>query len=189
LPINSGNDDPTKQAAPEGVEGNASHRSVTMLRGAPVEVNTQRVMQVVSALIVATLAVLTVTFFLSGMHRNSDVSNLQQHGVSVAVTVTTCDGELGGSGSTLADYRCEGTFILSGQRYRDTIPGHVFRATGTTVTLVTTKNNPGLLATTFEVRNEKSSSSIFILPSILLLVLIGFVAVVAHSRSRRRALT
>jgi hypothetical protein len=160
-----------------------------MLRGAPVEVNAQRVMQIVSALIVATLAVLTITFFLSGVHRNSDVSNLQRHGVSVAVSVTTCNGELGGSGSTLADYRCDGTFILSGQRYHDTIPGHVFRATGSEVTLVTAKNNPGLLATTLEVQNERSSSSVFILPSIFLLVLIGVVAVAARSRSRRRAIT
>jgi hypothetical protein len=157
-----------------------------MLRGAPVEVNTQKVTQFVSALIVATLTVLTVTFFLSGVHRNADVVNLQRHGVSVAVTVTTCNGELGGSGSTLAQYRCEGTFFLSGHRHHDTIPGHSFRATGSTVTFVTAKNSPGLLATTFEVKSEKTTLNVFILPSILLVALIGFVAVVARSRSRRK---
>jgi hypothetical protein len=186
LPISSRSDDSTARAALDDVNDNASHQSVAMLRGAPVEVNTQRVMQMVSALIVATLAVTTVTFFLSGVHRNSDVSNLQQHGVSVTVTVTTCVGELGGSGSTLADYRCEGTFILGGQRRRDIIPGHIFRATGSTVTLVTATNNLGLLATTTQVMNEKSSSAVFILPTTFLAVLIAFVAVVARSRSRWR---
>jgi hypothetical protein len=158
---------------------------VAMLRGAPVDVNTQRVLQIVSALVVAALAVLTVTFFVSGVHRNSDISNLQQHGVTVTVTVTTCSGELGGSGSTLADYRCEGTFILDGQRHHDTIPGHAFRASGSRGSFVTAKNSPGLLATSSEVRNEKTSSSVFVLPSIFLIALIGSIALIARRNTRR----
>jgi hypothetical protein len=156
-----------------------------MLRGAPVEVDTRRVAQIVIALIVATLAILSVTFFLSGVHRNSNVSNLQQHGVSVSVTTTTCTGELGGSGSNLVDYRCEGTFVLNGQRFHDTIPGRAFRATGSKATFVTAKNSPGLLATSLEVRREDASWSVFIPPFVILVVLSAFVTVVVRRRTRR----
>jgi hypothetical protein len=156
-----------------------------MLRGAPVEVNTRQVIRILIALIVVTLAVLSVTFFLSGLHRNSDVTSLQQHGVSVSVKVTTCTGELGGSGSNLADYRCVGTFILNGQRFRDTIPGNVFRATDSRAEFVTAKNNPGLLATSLQVRTEHASWSVFILPFVLLVVLKAFLTVVARRPKRR----
>lgn len=150
-----------------------------------MEVNTQRVLQTVFALIIATLAVLTVALFLSGVHRNSDISSLQEHGVAVTVTVTTCLGELGGSGSTLADYRCEGTFVLNGQRHHDTIPGHIFRATGSTARFVTASNSPDLLATSSQVTNERTSSSVFVLPSIFLVALIGSITVVARRKSQR----
>jgi hypothetical protein len=160
-----------------------------MLRGAPVEVDTRRVVQIVTALIVATLAVLSVTFFVSGLHRNANVSSLHDHGMLVSVTTTTCTGELGGSGSNLADYRCEGTFVLDGQRFHDTIPGHAFRATGSTNFFVTAKNNPSLLATSLEVRSENASWRVFLLPFVLLVVLIAFVAVVARRRTRRSQVT
>ncbi len=156
-----------------------------MLRGARVEVDTRQVTRIIVALIALTLAVLSVTFFVSGVHRNADVSNLQQHGVTVSVTVTTCTGDLGGSGSNAADYRCVGSFILNGQRFHDTIPGHADRATGSRATFITAKNNPGLLATPLEVRSEDASWSVFILPVIFLVVLIAFVTVVARRRSRR----
>jgi len=171
--------------APGDVAGNGEHQSVATLRGAPVEVNTRQVIRIVTALIVVTLAVLSVTFFLSGLHRNTDVANLRLHGVSVSVTVTTCTGELGGSGSNLADYRCVGTFILNGQRFHDTILGQVFRATGSKAEFVTAKNSPGLLATSREVRSEDASWSVFIVPFVLLVVLIAFVSVVVRRRTRR----
>jgi hypothetical protein len=153
-----------------------------MLRGAPVEVDVQRVTQIVSVLIIATLTVLTVAFFLSGLHRNSDVSNLQRHGVVVAVTTTTCTGELGGSGSTLADYRCEGTFTLNGHRVHDTIPGHAFRATGSKADFVTSTEDPSLLATSRQVKIEHTTWSVYIVPFVLLVVLLACVGIVARRR-------
>jgi hypothetical protein len=162
-----------------------ARQSVAMLRGAPVEVDTRQVTRIVSALIVLTLAILSVTFFVSGVHRNSDISNLQKHGVLVSVTTTTCTGELGGSGSNLADYRCEGTFVLNGQRFHDTIPGHALRATGSKATFVAATNNPGFLAASRDVKSERTSWSVFILPFALLVVLIAFVAVLTRRRARR----
>jgi hypothetical protein len=150
-----------------------------------VEVNTRLVTQIVAALIVVTLAVLSVTFFVSGVHHNANISNLQKHGVLVSVTTSTCTGELGGSGSNLADYRCVGTFILRGQRFHDTIPGKALRSTGSTATFVTATNNPGLLATSLQVRSEGASWSVFILPCVLLFILIAFVVVVSRRRTHR----
>jgi hypothetical protein len=185
LPIKSHSGDSTAPDELGDVKGDDGHRAVAVLRGAPVEVDTRQVVRILIALIVATLAVLSVTFFLSGLHRNSDVSNLQQHGVSVSVTVTTCAGELGGSGSNLADYRCVGTFILDGQRFHDTIPGHVFRATGSKAEFVTAKNDPGLLATSLQVRTERTTWSVFVLPFLLLVILIAFLTEVVRRRTRR----
>jgi hypothetical protein len=180
LPINSRDDDPN---APDGVGDSGAHHSVAMLRGAPVEVNTRKVTQFVSALLIIALATLSVTFFVSGAHRNEDVSNLQRHGTLVSVTTTTCTGELGGSGSNLADYRCEGTFTLNGRHFEDTIPGHTLRTTGSTAMFVVAKNNPGLLATSHDVRSEKSSWTVYILPFVLLVVLIALVTFLASRRA------
>jgi uncharacterized membrane protein len=157
-----------------------------MLRGAPVEVNARRVVQIVSVLMAVTLAALSITFFLSGMHRNTAASNLRLHGVTVSVTTTTCVGELGGSGSNLADYRCQGTFLLNGHRFDTTIPGHQFRATGSAATFITAKNSPGFLATPRDVNRERASWHVYVLPFVLLVFLIVFVSILARRRRKER---
>jgi hypothetical protein len=184
LPINSQSSDSTAHEINE-VASHGAEQSVAMLRGAPVEVNTQRVVQFVVVLVALTLAVLSVTFFVSGVHRNSNITNLQHHGVSVSVTVLSCTGELGGSGSNVADFICEGTFTLNGKRYNDTIPGQSFLASGTKATFITAKNSPGLLATSSEVKSESSSWTVFILPLALFAALVALVILVARHRSRR----
>lgn len=155
---------------------------MTVLRGASVDVNSQKVLRFVFVLVALALAVLSASFFVSGLHRNANISDLQRHGVRVSVTITTCTGELGGSGSNLADFRCEGTFTLHGQRFHDTVPGSGFRATGSTVFFITARNSPSLLATMRTVRDERSSWSVFILPFILLALLIASVTIVARRR-------
>jgi hypothetical protein len=147
------------------------------------------VIQFLIILFLTAWAALAVTLFVAGIHTNAQISDLQQHGVPVEVTVVTCSGQLGGSGSTAAAYICKGRFVLGGQRFNDTIPGVDFRAPGTTIQLVTAKDNPGLIATSHQVRSEHTSMKQFILPTVLLVGLITLVGVVVVRRRRllRRA--
>jgi hypothetical protein len=186
LPIESRGGDSTAQV-PDAISDARASESVAVLRGATVDVNTQRVVHFVLALLAVALASLSFTFFVSGLHHNTNITNLQRHGVTVSVTVSTCDGELGGSGSNLADYRCVGTFTLKGHLYNSTIPGHELRAVGSTSTFLTPSNSPGLLATLREVKGEKASWSVFILPSAFLLATLATVAVLARRHSRSSA--
>jgi hypothetical protein len=158
--------------------------SVAPLRGAAVAVDAQRVMQFLLILFLTAWAALAVTLFVAEVHTNAQISDLQQHGVPVEVTVGTCSGQLGGSGSTAAAYICKGRFSLGGQRYNDTIPGVDFRAPGTTIQLVTAKDNPGLIATSRQVRSERDSMRRFILPTALLVGLMTLVAEVVVRRGR-----
>jgi hypothetical protein len=138
---------------------------------------------------VMALAVIAATLFVAGATKNAEISNLRQHGVRVEATVQTCTGQLAGSGSNAAAYRCTGTFVLDGQRVRITIPGGALRTPGTKVLLVSTVNDPGLVATVDRVNSERTSMGVFVVPSILLLALIVLIAVVIVRRRRATSVT
>ena len=69
----------------------------------------------------AALAVLAVAFTVAGVHHNSQIDRLRTQGVVVSVTVTGCQGQLGGSGSNVAGYSCRGTFTLDGRSHTVTV--------------------------------------------------------------------
>jgi hypothetical protein len=134
---------------------------------------------------VVTLAVLVVVLFLAGFQKNSQISRLRAHGVPVEVSVSSCQGLLGGSGSNAAGYACRGTFTLDGRRYSDNIPGNVQRLPGSTVRAVTVRDDPALIDTATALAHEHPSGKVFILPTVLLVVLVVLLAAIA---SRRRHL-
>jgi len=152
-----------------------------------VEVDSRRATRIVIAVLLGALAVVVVILFVAGVNKNGETTNLQRHGVLVEVTVHGCSVQLGGSGSNAAGYRCTGSFVLSGDRYVDTLPGSVLRATGSTVQLVTTKSDPGLVATMQQVQSDQTSWKIFILPSALLVVLLVTIALIAARRRHDHA--
>jgi hypothetical protein len=161
---------------------------VGTLRGAGVEVDARRVGRVVVIASLVALAVLVVVLFAAGADKNAQITRLRQHGVRVEVTVSGCLGLLGGSGSNAAGYACNGTFTLDGHRYSDAIPGNTLYRPGTTVRAVTDPSDPGLLSTAAVVANEHPSSTVFILPACLLLVLALLVgAVLRRWRRTSRA--
>ena len=126
-----------------------------------------------------------VILFVAGANKNGEITKLKNEGVVVTVTVRECTGQLGGSGSNAAAYRCVGTFTLGGRWHSDTIPGGTFRPSGSTVRLVTTKGDPGLIATVEQVQSEHTSWRVFALPSMLLVGLIAVVAIVAVRRRQK----
>lgn len=179
LPIKTGHQRSAINTTINDRGSDTSLPSVSSLRGAVVLVDARRATRFFISAILVVLTVLDVAFFVATVHSNAQITDLQHHGVSVVVTVTTCSGQLGGSGSNSAGYRCGGTFELGDHRYNVTIPEATFRATGTTVQLVAAKNNPELVATPEHVRSARASFNAFFLSALLFtgLVAIGFVIV------------
>jgi hypothetical protein len=161
----------------------------TTLRGAGVDVDVRRVGRVFVALCLVALAVLAVVLFVVGVHKNSQINRLRQHGVAVQVTVSGCLGLLGGSGSNAAGYACRGTFTLGGHRYNESIPGNSLRRPGSKVRAVAVSGDPPLLSTARAVATERASANVFIVPTILLVVLVLLLGVLVLRQRKRRQTT
>jgi len=176
---------PQGSDAPGGGIGDDDER-LAPLRGAGVDVDTRRAAQAVIAVSLAGLAVLTVVLFVAGFQKNAQQSSLAARGVPVTVTVTSCLAEMGGSGSNQAGYACTGTYTVDGRRYTESIPGNDLHTAGSTVRGVTVPGDPALLSTPDIVRAQHASWTVFIAPTALLVVLVGF-AVLLLARRRSAA--
>ncbi len=159
---------------------------VATLRGAGVgTVNARRLGTIVVGLCLLVVAVLAIAFFVAGLHKNDQTSQLRQHGVPVTITVTGCVGQLGGSGSNAAGYTCQGIYMLDGHQYTEPVPGNTLHPPGSTLAGIAVPGDPALVTTTAVLATEHPSNGVFILPAVLLAVLvIGIVGLVVW---RRRA--
>ncbi len=139
----------------------------------------------VLGIVLATLAVLAVAFTVIGIHNNRQIDQLRNQGVPVAVTVTSCQGLLGGSGSNAAGYTCRGAYELDGHRYNEVLPGTALHAPGTVVRAVAVPSDPTLVSPVSVVDAEHASASVFILPAVLLVVLVALLVVLVLRRRAR----
>jgi hypothetical protein len=161
---------------------------VSTLRGPSVgQVNVRRIGQLVAGLSVVTLVVLIVVFVLAGVHRNSQLSNLHQHGVTVDMKVSGCLTQIGGTGSNAAGYRCQGTFTVGGHRYTEVIPGMTRYSAGQILRVVVVPGDPALLSPVHALAEEHTSSSVFILPVVLFVVLVLLLSGLVLERRHRAA--
>jgi hypothetical protein len=160
--------DPTPQRLFEIVDL-APPGPVSMLRGARIEIDGARVGRVLVAAVLAVLAAFAAVFFVVGAHKNAQITELRSHGVPVELTVTKCQGLMGGSGSNLVGYTCTGTFGLDGRSFDEPIPGSTDYAPGTRLAVVTASNGSGLFAPVGVLTGERSSWKVFILPVALTL--------------------
>jgi hypothetical protein len=117
---------------------------------------------------VVALTVLVVILFAAGIHKNTQITQLHDNGVPVAIRVSGCMGLLGGSGSNAAGYTCRGSFTMDGRRYNEPIPGNTLHPPGTVLRGVAVPGDPALVTTTGALATEHSSGNVFILPAILL---------------------
>jgi hypothetical protein len=152
-------------------------------------INSKKVAQVVVALAMLTLAILSIAFYVAGAHKNSQINTLQQHGQTMSVKVSGCEGLLGGSGSNQAGFSCSVAFTQSGHHYVESFPGTSFRRPGTVVQAVIAPNDPALLDTPADVRAEHASENVFILPTVLLAVflLCGGLVLIQRKLGRQQA--
>ena len=158
---------------------------VSRLRGASAAVDPRRAARVAVGLVLATLLGLTIVFALVGQHKNEQIDELQNHGVPVTYTVTTCQELLGGSGSNGAGFNCTGTYRLDGHRYAEPLPGTADHAPGATVSAVAVPSDPTLLSTAAIVRSEHASANVYVLPAVFFVLFLLVLAAVALSRRRR----
>jgi hypothetical protein len=156
------------------------------LRGATVAVDHGRLVRLLTVMVLVALALGAVASLAYGVHGNAQRSDLRSHGVPVTVTVTSCLGELGGSGSNPVDYVCRGSYDLAGQRYSSPVPGTTAYAPGTQLHAVAVPGALALASSTGAVLIPDPSWHVYVLPAVLAG---GFVAiaVLARRAGRRRA--
>ena len=162
---------------------------IGQLRGAGVSVDARRVGQVAIAIVLVTLAVMTIVFTIVGIHTNQQDDRLHHDGVPVSFTVTGCLGLLGGSGSNAAGYSCRGTYTLDGKHYSGLqLPGDSFHRPGSTVAAIAVPGDPALVSPASIVATEHSSAGAFVLPVVLAAILLLLVALLLLLRRRRQAI-
>ena len=161
---------------------NTSLDPVSTLRGARIEVDSRRATQVVVGVCLVATVVLAIVLFVVGVHKNTQISELRNHGVPVQVTVTKCLGLLGGSGTNAAGYACTGTFVVDRHRYSEIVPGTTLYPPGTRIKAITAPGDPGLFSTATEVASEHASFGVFIVPILLLGAFVGLIGVVVARR-------
>jgi hypothetical protein len=161
---------------------------VGTLRGATVQFDSRRLVQIVLGVVLCTLAVLAVVFTIAGFHSNDQIDRLHSQGQRVTVTVTSCLGLLGGSGSNAAGYSCRGAYTLSGHSHVEPLPGSTFYRPGTRIPALAVPDDPALVSPLTVVNAQHSSASVFILPAVLAGVLVAILALIVwRLRLTRRA--
>ncbi len=120
---------------------------VAPLRGASVQLNVRRLLQVTIGLVMGTLVVLVVVLTVAAIHSNEQIDELHDHGVPVTTTVNGCLGLLGGSGTNPEGYSCHGTYVLNGHRYTQSLPASGYMHPGTHVAAVAVPSDPALVST------------------------------------------
>ena len=133
------------------------------------------------------LLIATVLLATAGYDKNSQINELRNHGVGVRMTVTSCLGLLGGSGSNQAGYACRGSYTIGGRRYNEAIPGDAMRTPGSVVNAVTVPSDPQLVSTLSAVTSERASWRVYLLPAILFLALA--ISATGIALRRRRAVS
>lgn len=177
-------DDRPPPVTGSGSGGEGHDLPLTHLRGAGVDVDPRRALQMVLVACLVASAVVALILLLVGVQKNAQSDNLQHHGVPVEVTVTGCMGLLGGSGSNGAGFACKGSYQFHGRQFEKYIPGDSDYQSGTVIPGVIVADDPGLLSTPSIVADQHASWKVFIAPAVLVVVSVLILAMLVRSRRR-----
>ena len=159
---------------------------VSSLRGPEAQRIGGRFWFVACVLVAIVIAVFIVVSFIAAVNDNARMVRLKTQGVSVVVTVTSCTGHIGGSGSNAAGYTCYGTYRVHGVRYQEIIGSKTTTsATGTTVRGIADPSHPSTVELASAVAASSPSDSAFVVPSILAALFVALWLVVARARRTR----
>jgi len=165
----------------------ASHvGDVVSLRGAaPASVRRRYwLFSAVTALVV--FALIIVVSFISATNDNATIQRLKTHGIPVNVTVTSCIGNIGGSGSNSAGYTCRGVYHVGADRFDEIIGSMTnFSAPGTSVSGEVDPAKHGTVELASAVRGSTASAGAFVPPGLMCALLI--ILAMALRRTARRS--
>jgi hypothetical protein len=123
--------------------------------------------------------------FISAFNDNARVDRMKNRGIPVTVTVTSCVGNIGGSGSNAAGYTCRGSYRVDGVRYVEVIGSKSTSSrAGTRVHGVVDPSRRSTVELTSAVRASTSSLSVYVVPGLLAVFFV--IAAIALRRRRRR---
>ena len=97
-----------------------AHRAVSLRGAAAINVGPRFWLIAATIGLIVFAAVLVVSVD-SVATNHARVNRMKSHGIPVVVTVTSCDGNLGGSGSNAAGYSCRGDYTVDGTTYHEAI--------------------------------------------------------------------
>ncbi len=146
---------------------------------------TRRVKQVVTAVVLVSLLVLSTIFYVTGVHKNSQIDSLRHQGRAMSVSVVGCQGLLGGSGSNAVGYTCKVRYTVAHHSYDETLPGNVFLRPGAQLKAIVVPSDPRLISTPAIVASDHTSNRVFLLPTVLLAILLVLGATVIVLSRRR----
>lgn len=175
-------------ALTEHVVGDAGSAapSVASLRGAKVDVDPRKAARAVLAIVLATLVGIIAFLSIAGVRKNDQITELRDHGEPVAVTVASCLGELGGSGSNVAAYSCTGTYAVRGSAYTVALPGTAQLAPGRRLRGVVSEEDPSLFTLASVLAGEHASWRVFLTPLVLAVLLVVVLLALRQLRARAR---
>jgi hypothetical protein len=159
---------------------------LTHLRAGSVDIDARRIGRAIGVLLLAALIVVGIVLAVAGAQKNNQINRLRQDGVPVTITVSSCLGLLGGSGSNAAGYTCRGTFTAAGHRYTEGIPGDTLYPPGTTIRAVRVPGDPALVTPVTVLATQQASGRVYLLPAILLAAGGLLLVLLLYSRRRTR---
>jgi heme/copper-type cytochrome/quinol oxidase subunit 2 len=155
------------------------------LRGPDARHISDRFWIVTAAVLLVVFAIIIVVSFISAFNDNARVDRMKNHGIPVLVTVTSCVGNIGGSGSNAAGYTCRGSYRVDGVRYVEVIGSKSTQSNaGAKVHGVVDPSRRSTVELTSAVRASTSSLSVYVVPSLLAVLFV--IAAIALGRRRRR---
>ncbi len=144
------------------------------------------------ALVVLLLGVVTVVSFVSASSDNARIERMKDHGIAVAVTVTDCVGNLGGSGSNGAGATCRGRSQVGATTFHEVIGSlSAFSPPGAVVRGVADPARPSTVELASAVAAARPSDGVYLAPGLLALRFVvlagGYVRLARRSSARDRA--
>lgn len=133
------------------------------------------------------VAAAIVVAFVSATNDNARIERIKANGIPVTVTVSGCVGSLGGSGSNIVGYTCQGDYRVNGTAYHEIIGSMTSLATpGTVVRAVADPSQHSSIVLASAARRATASPKVYVLSGVLSVMLalltLGYVR-----RVRRRA--
>jgi hypothetical protein len=138
-------------------------------------------------LVILMLALLSLLTWRTAYVSNQRITRLQTSGVTLTARVTSCEGQIGGSGSNAAGYTCTVHYELRGKGFTEKLgESNVGFAPGTTIAVVLLPSQPSSVTSTVALSNERASDDHYLIPFLIAFADLSYVLYLLRSRTKTR---